>query len=134
MNNKEQNMIIAENIKKYLRLKGITQKELADSIGIKPSTMSDYLNLRSKPSHGVIQKIADYFGIGKSDIDTTYKEDSDLTIFNDENKTISKLFENDNDDFVRIVRNLASLSDEQLKIVNNLVTSLLELDNKRDHN
>src|SRR5699024_4901460 len=43
---------------------------------ISPSTMSDYMNLRSNPSHGVIQKIADYFGVVKSDIDTTYKEDS----------------------------------------------------------
>lgn len=35
------------------------------------------MNLRSNPSHGVIQRIADYFKIKKSDIDTTYKENSD---------------------------------------------------------
>lgn len=71
---KERNKIIAANIKKYVKEKGITQKELANQIGISPSTMSDYMNLRSNPSHGVIQKIADYFGILKSDIDTTFKD------------------------------------------------------------
>lgn len=71
---KERNKIIAANIKKYVKEKGITQKELANQIGISPSTMSDYMNLRSNPSHGVIQKIADYFGVLKSDIDTTFKD------------------------------------------------------------
>ncbi|HCT0361124.1 TPA: helix-turn-helix transcriptional regulator, partial [Staphylococcus pseudintermedius] len=39
----------------------------------------DYLNLRSNPSHGVIQRIADVFGVGKSDIDTTYKDENSIT-------------------------------------------------------
>ncbi|HBK0561171.1 TPA: helix-turn-helix transcriptional regulator [Staphylococcus pseudintermedius] len=77
--NKERNKIIANNIRKYLKQSNMTQKQLAELIGIKQSTLSDYLNLRSNPSHGVIQKIADVFGIVKSDIDTTYKEDNDIT-------------------------------------------------------
>lgn len=77
--NKERNKIIANNIRKYLKETEMTQKQLAELIDIKPSTLSDYLNLRSNPSHGVIQKIADVFRIVKSDIDTTYKEDNDIT-------------------------------------------------------
>lgn len=77
--NKERNKIIANNIRKYLKETKMTQKQLAELIDVKPSTLSDYLNLRSNPSHGVIQKIADVFGIVKSDIDTTYKEDNDIT-------------------------------------------------------
>lgn len=72
--NIERNKDIAKNIKKFVKEKGVTQKELAKAIEISPSTLSDYLNLRSNPSHGVIQKIADYFGVYKSDIDTSYKE------------------------------------------------------------
>lgn len=71
---KERNKIIADNIRNFIMNKNITQKQLAKEIGISPSTLSDYLNLRSNPSHGVIQKIADYFGVGKSDIDTTFKD------------------------------------------------------------
>ena len=79
MNDTTRNQIIATNIKRYIKENKMTQKELADAIGISPSTMSDYMNLRSNPSHGVIQKIADFFGILKSDIDTTYKEINDIT-------------------------------------------------------
>lgn len=79
MLNKERNKIIAKNIKKYLKQTNMSQKELANKISISPSTLSDYLNLRSNPSHGVIQKISDEFGILKSDIDTTYKESNDIS-------------------------------------------------------
>lgn len=79
MNDITRNQIIAKNIKYYIKENRITQKELAQAIGISPSTMSDYMNLRSNPSHGVIQKIADFFGILKSDIDTTYKEMNDIS-------------------------------------------------------
>ena len=74
MENKKRMQIIASNITYYRKQKGITQKELAEEIGIKPSTLSDYINLRSAPSFGIIQKLADFFGIKKSDIDTTFKE------------------------------------------------------------
>lgn len=77
---KNRNLIIATNIKKYIKENSITQKKLAEEVGISPSTMSDYMNLRSNPSHGVIQKIADYFGIMKSDIDTTYKDTDNSSI------------------------------------------------------
>ncbi|NJH87362.1 helix-turn-helix domain-containing protein [Staphylococcus agnetis] len=77
--NKERNMIIAKNIRRFLKDSNMSQKKLAELINIKPSTLSDYLNLRSNPSHGVIQRIADVFGVGKSDIDTTYKDDNDIT-------------------------------------------------------
>lgn len=79
MTEKERMQIIAENITYYRKNKKITQKELAARIGIKPSTLSDYINLRSAPSFGVIQKLADYFEVKKSDIDTTFKEDNPST-------------------------------------------------------
>lgn len=84
MHEKERNKIIAANIKHYIKQNGITQKKLAQEIGISPSTMSDYMNLRSNPSHGVIQKIADYFQILKSDIDTTYKDEDSISSLYDQ--------------------------------------------------
>lgn len=90
MKEKERTKLIAANIKKLIKENGLTQKRLSEEIGISQSTMSDYMNYRSNPSHGVIQKIADYFGVLKSDIDTTFKEnniDSDITtIYNQLNQ------------------------------------------------
>lgn len=92
METKEQHKIIASNIKKYLKENKMTQKELAEAVGVTPSTISDYMNLRSKPSHGVIQRMANHFGVGKSDIDSTYKDMATpnkniLSIYNKLNKT-----------------------------------------------
>lgn len=76
MDEKKRMQIIAENITYFRKQRGITQKELAKEVGITASTMTDYMKLRSAPSFGVIQKLSDYFGVKKSDIDTTFKEES----------------------------------------------------------
>ncbi|HIH3015414.1 TPA: XRE family transcriptional regulator [Streptococcus pneumoniae] len=76
MDEKKRMQIIAENITHFRKQRGITQKELAKEVGITASTMTDYMKLRSAPSFGVIQKLADYLGVKKSDIDTTFKEES----------------------------------------------------------
>lgn len=68
-----QKKVIVENIKKLLKQHDMTQSELANKIGIARSTMSDYMNFRSKPGAGALEKMAAVFGVTKSDIDTTYK-------------------------------------------------------------
>ncbi|HEL1703617.1 TPA: helix-turn-helix transcriptional regulator [Streptococcus suis] len=100
MDEKKRMQIIAENITYYRKQRGITQKELAKEVGITPSTMTDYMKLRSAPSFGVIQKLADFFGIKKSDIDTTFKEEKS-TIPSTNPKTVS-------DDVLRLDRDLYS--------------------------
>lgn len=77
----ERRQIVAENIKSLIKAKGITQKELAKSIGMSQNIITEYVKLRSFPPGGVLQKIADYFNVKKSDIDTTWKTDvnSDCT-------------------------------------------------------
>lgn len=71
--NDDRKRIIATNIRTQLKLHKMTQSTLASMIGVSKSTLSDYLNYRSAPSYGVIQKIADVFDINKSDIDTTFR-------------------------------------------------------------
>lgn len=71
----ERRKIVAENIKKLIKEKGITQKQLAKEIGMSQNIITEYVKLRSFPPGGVLQKIADYFGVNKSDIDTTWKKD-----------------------------------------------------------
>lgn len=80
MNEKEHIAIIASNIKRLIKEKGINQKILAKALDISPSTITEYMQLRTRPSHGVIQKMADYFGVLKSDIDTTWKTENSTNI------------------------------------------------------
>lgn len=59
----------AINLKKILKRKNITQKELSDKTGIPTSTMSEYVNGNTLISLGNLHVIADVLNIKKSDID-----------------------------------------------------------------
>ncbi len=61
-------MAIGDNIKN-LRLKhGLSQLELADVVGVSDKAVSTWEQNKVIPRMGAIQKMADYFGIQKSDI------------------------------------------------------------------
>ena len=59
---------IGSNIKSLRESNNITQKELADAIGVTDKAVSTWeLDIKT-PRMGSIQRIADYFGVKKSDI------------------------------------------------------------------
>ncbi|RLU51599.1 phage repressor protein [Streptococcus iniae] len=125
MNDKERMQIIADNITYYRKRKGVTQKELAKAVGVTPSTMTDYMKLRSAPSFGVIQKLADYFDIKKSDIDTTFKDSKcELKIPSSPlvNKITNKVVELN----VPRKQKVLEFATNQLKEQNNKITSIKE--------
>lgn len=66
--------VIASNIKKYLLSNNKKAVELQRGTGISQSSVSEYINAKTLPSAGNTQKIADFFGILKSDIDPRYKD------------------------------------------------------------
>ncbi len=76
MTDDEQKKIFAKNLNKYISLNQKQQKEVADDLGINPTTLNMWCKGNAMPSVGKIQKLADYFRIGKSDL-TDEKEDSD---------------------------------------------------------
>ncbi|ENI1325017.1 helix-turn-helix transcriptional regulator [Listeria monocytogenes] len=125
MTDKNRNAIIASNIKALIKRDKITQKQLAESINISPSTLSDYMNLRSNPSHGVIQKIADYFNVLKSDIDSTYKETQSSTTLSQITETSAKLEE---------PRQQSVLTFAEEKLHEQQLEQALESDNVTDEN
>ena len=76
MTDDEQKKIFAKNLNKYISLNQKQQKEVADDLGINPTTLNMWCNGNSMPRVSMIQKLADYFRIGKSDL-TDEKEDFD---------------------------------------------------------
>ena len=82
-------MSIGKNIQN-LRLKyGISQKDLAVIAGVSDKTVSSWETSRAFPRMGPIQRIADHFGIRKSDIIesdiTTVKADTSRNILDNTN-------------------------------------------------
>ena len=61
-------MSIGENIKKLREMNNLTQKEFAKIAGLSDKAVSTWENGIKEPRMGAIQKIADYFGLQKSNI------------------------------------------------------------------
>lgn len=76
MTDDEQKKIFAKNLNRYILLNQKQQKEVADDLGINPTTLNMWCKGNSIPKVSMIQKLADYFRIGKSDL-TDEKEISD---------------------------------------------------------
>ncbi|AYD39598.1 helix-turn-helix domain-containing protein [Clostridium fermenticellae] len=56
-------MEIGSKIKKIRESKGLTQKQLAEKIGVTPVTITRYENDNRKPDFDTLEKIADYFNV-----------------------------------------------------------------------
>jgi transcriptional regulator with XRE-family HTH domain len=53
-------------LSKLMREKNINQNELAITLQVSESTVGKWILKKSMPRMGIIQKLADYFGVGKS--------------------------------------------------------------------
>lgn len=56
------------NLNNYLNESHKTQKEVADALGILPSTFNTWCTGYALPRIGSVQLLADYFGVRKSDL------------------------------------------------------------------
>lgn len=68
MTDEEQKKIFSKNLNFYLSNSGNHQKEIAKDLDISPTTFNTWCVGKIMPRMGKVQKIADYFGIGKSDL------------------------------------------------------------------
>jgi len=64
----EQREIFSENLVRYVKRSGKQQKDIAADLGFNQKTFNGWCNRLSMPTMGKVQAIADYFGIGKSDL------------------------------------------------------------------
>ena len=91
MNDLEQKEIFSKNLNRYLSLNNKTQREVAEAINVSPQTFNTWCQGIALPRMGKVQRLADYFGIGKSDLiddKTTLVESSILT--EKDNKDIAR--------------------------------------------
>lgn len=58
--------LFSDRLTTLLEQNKITQAELANIVGVSESTVGKWLLKKAIPRMGVIQKLADYFGVGKS--------------------------------------------------------------------
>lgn len=76
LTDEEQKKVFSKNLNYYISMIGKQQKEVAKDLGISATTFNTWCVGKILPSVAKIQKLADYFNIGKSDL-TDEKLDSD---------------------------------------------------------
>lgn len=109
--------VFAKNLRKYMKGRGITQKELAGIIGVSAPTMNDWLQAKKYPRIDKIEKLADYFGILKSDlIEEKSEEHFEMQKTNDVITDIITRLRMDTE-FLHLVRKLNSMEEEKLHSV-----------------
>lgn len=79
LGNKE---IMAANIKKYMRRKGVNAAQVCADLGIKKNTFSCWVNATAYPRIDKIELLANYFLVKKSDLVENKEEQSNIPEYN----------------------------------------------------
>lgn len=126
MNNEWSKEVFAKNLRYYMEKSGKNQKEMAEIIGVSAPTFNEWLKAKKFPRIDKIEKLAQYFGILKSDlIEEKTKEHKKIQ---EKNSILSDAvirMRTDNE-FFSIIESLNQLNPEQLASVKQLVDVILK--------
>lgn len=113
--------IFAKNLRYYMGKAGKNQKEMSEIVGVSGATFNEWIKAKKYPRIDKIEKLAQYFGILKSDLI------EDKSIKEEPVKTAELHFEMIMDeDFVGIFEDFKKLDEKKRKIVKDLVHNLAE--------
>lgn len=118
--------VFAKNLRRFMELDGITQKDLAKIAGVSAPTMNDWLQAKKYPRIDKIEKLADYFKILKSDlIEEKNEEDFEMQKNNNTIANIVVRLRTDSE-FLSVVESLNNLDEEKVRGVRQMLTALLK--------
>ena len=129
MSDNEQKTAFSKNLNYFLQLNCKSQKEVADILEIGLSTFNSWCTGAKMPRMDKIQKLADYFGIKKSDlIDDKSEKQEQGYYLNEETKQIAQeIFENKE---LRMLFDASrNASPEDLKAVHDLLLHMKRKEN-----
>ena len=120
------NEVFAKNLRKYMNSKGITQKELAEIIGVSAPAINKWLHAEKYPRIDKIEKLADYFGILKSDlIEDKSEKHFEMQKNNNTITSIVVRLRTDSE-FFSLVEALNKLDKEKVNGVKQMLTAFLK--------
>jgi len=80
--------VFAERLNYYIGQSGKTQAQVAKDLGFNSTTLNMWCKGKSMPTSGKVQKIADYFHIGKSELTNDNVDYSSTTAILSANETL----------------------------------------------
>lgn len=115
--------VLAKNLMYYMDNKGITQKELAEVVGVSAPTVNDWVKAKKYPRIDKIEIMSEYFGILKSDlIEEKSDEHRELQKNNDIISDIIVRLRTDSD-YLSVVQALYSLDKEKICSVQQMLSA-----------
>ena len=89
MTDEQQRKVFARNLTKYVNQSGKQQREIAEALGFNVKTFNGWCRALSMPTVGKVQAIADYFGIGKSELLDADQDDELRLTFQEQDLVIA---------------------------------------------
>ena len=118
--------VFAKNLLYYMDCKGITQKELAEIVGVSAPTVNDWTKAKKYPRIDKIEIMANYFRILKSDlIEEKTKEHREMQNKNDTLSDIVVRMRTDSD-FFSLVEKLNNLDEKQILGVSQMLSTFIK--------
>ena len=113
--------ILAKNLRKYITISGKDRKDIARSLNVPYSTLTEWVNANKYPRIDNIEKMAEYFGVSKSDLiedfEKTQKDNDALA------DIIVKI--RMNKDLMEVANKIVSLDDAQINSLKNLLDTFI---------
>ena len=122
MNKEWSKEVFAKNLTYYMEKANKNQKEMAAIVGVSAPTFNEWLKAKKFPRIDKIEKLAQYFGILKSDlIELKTEEHREMQ---QKNSTLAELTVRmrKDDDFLSVVKIISELSPEQLASIKQVAT------------
>ena len=114
--------VFAKNLKHYLTEKNITQKELAAEIQVSTGLVCDWVKARAYPRMDKLQRLADYFGIEKTDLVESHNIDNEFYVSSQASQIANEIAKDP--EMILIYQSLKKLSKSNRAIIKALVESL----------
>ena len=115
--------IFAKNLSLYMNVRGVSQKELAEVVGVGTSTVNDWVKANKYPRIDAIEKLANYFGILKSDLIEEKSEAEQSRSKKNDAIADAIIRMKCDDEFFSVVELLYSLDTEQLGGVKQMLSA-----------
>ena len=115
--------VFAKNLRMYMDNAGKNQKEMASIVGVSAPTFNDWLQAKKYPRIDKIEKLANYFGILKSDL--IEEKGAERISMHKKNDAITDIIARlrTDEDFLSIVKDLNELDKDKLSGIKQLLTA-----------
>lgn len=118
--------VFASNLKRYMKERGKSRKDIAEALNISYYTITDWVNGKKYPRMNRVEELAHFFGILKSDlIEEKTEEHKEIQKKNSTLVNLTLRMQKD-EEFLSLVEGINQLNSEQLAGVKQIVSAFLK--------